>query len=191
MAALALLSAAMTGQEEALRALDRLPGAIEKALAVEEIIAEHAERYRYADGCLVLSRGYNYATARETALKLQEICYIGAKSFSNAAFMHGPIAMVGAREPVLFFAPHGRIYAQQKRLVRGVMRDGAETIVVSDREEILRGATTPVRVPVRVDEMYSPFTHIVAGQLFAHYLALARGLDPDRPRRLRKVTRTL
>ena len=71
------------------------------------------------------------------------------------------------------------------------MREGAETIVVSDREEILRGATTPVHIPVQVDERFSPFTHIIAGQLFAHYLALARGLDPDRPRRLRKVTRTL
>ena len=191
MAAIALLSAALSGRAEALSALDRLPGAIEKALAVEEVIAEHTGRYRYADGCVVLGRGYNYATARETALKLQETCYIGAKSFSNAAFLHGPIAMVGPREPILFFAPRGRIYAQQKRLIATVMRDGAETVVVSDCREILRGATTPVHVPVRVDEMHSPFTHIVAGQLYAHYLALARGLDPDHPRRLHKVTRTL
>ena len=191
LAALALLSAAMSGRAQAMAALDALPGAIEKALTVEGVIAEHAERYRYAEGCVVLGRGYNYATARETALKLQETCYLAANAFSNAAFMHGPIAMVGPHEPVILFAPHGRLYGEQKRLVATIRRDGAETVVVSDREEILRGATTPVRVPVQVDEPYSPFTHIVAGQLFAHYLALARGLDPDHPRRLHKVTRTL
>jgi len=191
MAAIALLSATMSGRAKELSALDALPGAIEKALGVEDTIARHAERYRYADGCVVLGRGYNYATARETALKLQETCYIGANSFSNAGFMHGPIAMVGPREPVIFFAPSGRVYAQQKQLVATVMRDGAEAIVVSDRDDILRGVATPVRVPVRVDEMHSPFTHIIAGQLFAHYLALAHGLDPDHPRRLHKVTRTL
>jgi glucosamine--fructose-6-phosphate aminotransferase (isomerizing) len=63
-------------------------------------------------------------------------------------------------------------------------------VVVSDRDEVLSMATTPLPLPVSVPEWLSPITSVVPGQLFALYLTLAKGYDPEHPRGLKKVTKT-
>lgn len=68
---------------------------------------------------------------------------------------------------------------------------GAELIIISSEDEILSKARTPIKIPIGVDELYSPVLYIVAGQLFAQYLSVARGNNPDHPRGLTKVTLTM
>ena len=90
--AIALLSAVAADDQEMLHTLGRVPAQIEQTLWLAPEIARQAERYRYMRVCVVIGRGYNYATAFETALKIKELNYIVAEPYSSADFMHGPVA---------------------------------------------------------------------------------------------------
>lgn len=190
LAALALLSVALDGDGERLAALRKLPTAVERTLALEERVQRAVERYRYMESCVVIGRGYNYATAYEIALKLKELTYIMAEPYSPADFLHGPIAMVEGGFPAIVVAPDGTIFENVRTFTEELQGRGAELVVVSDRDEVLSLATTPLPLPVSVPEWLSPITSVVPGQLFALYLTLAKGYDPDHPRGLKKVTRT-
>ena len=190
LAALALLSVALKNDGERLAALRKLPAAVEKTLALEERVQRAVERYRYVESCVVIGRGYNYATAYEIALKLKELTYIMAEPYSPADFMHGPIAMVDGGFPAIVVAPDGAVFENARAFTRELQGRGAELVVVSDRNEILSMATTPLPLPTSVPEWLSPITSVVPGQLFTLYLTLAKGYDPDHPRGLRKVTKT-
>jgi len=190
LAALALLSVALDGNGKRLAALRKLPTAVERTLALEKRVQRAVERYRYMESCVVIGRGYNYATAYEIALKLKELTYIMAEPYSPADFLHGPIAMVEEGFPAIVVAPDGTIFENVRTFTEELQGRGAELVVVSDRAEVLSLATTPLPLPVSVPEWLSPITSVVPGQLFALYLTLAKGYDPDHPRGLKKVTRT-
>ena len=163
---------------------------MDKTLALGEVLRVGVERYRYMETAFVLGRGYNYATAFEIALKLKELSYILIEAYSSADFMHGPIAVIEHGFPVMLVAPSGEVYADMLAVARDLCAKGAELIVISDRPEALQLATMPLHMPVAVPEWLSPIVCVIPGQLFAHYLTLAKGFDPDHPRGLRKVTLT-
>jgi glucosamine--fructose-6-phosphate aminotransferase (isomerizing) len=190
LAALALLAVQLTGDEERLAALRRVPEAIEKTLALEEQITRIAQRYAYATECVVLGRGYNYATAFEIALKLKELTYIVTEPYSSADFRHGPVAIVERGFPAVVVAPHGAVYPDMLALTRELSAREAELIVISEQEDVLRLAQTPLRLPAALPEWLTPFTCVVPGQLLALHITLAKGYDPDHPRGLKKVTET-
>jgi glucosamine--fructose-6-phosphate aminotransferase (isomerizing) len=186
--ALALLTTALANSGERLAAIQVLPQAVEQTLALEEHIQRGVERYRYMEHCVVIGRGYNYATAFEIALKLKELTYVLAEPYSSADFLHGPIAIVEEGFPVIVVAPRGRTYDDVCRLARDLRGKAAELVVISDQEEASALATTPLPLPVSVEEWLSPVLCVLPGQLFAYHLTLAKGYDPDHPRGLRKVT---
>ena len=195
LAALALLAVQLADdgvRQERMAELRSVPAAVEKTLALEEQIALVAQRYAYATECVVLGRGYNYATAFEIALKLKELTYIVTEPYSSADFRHGPVAIVERGFPAIVVAPLGAIYPDMLALTRelSVPEKAAELIVISGQDEVLALARTPLRLPVTLPEWLSPFTCIVPGQLLAMHVTLAKGYDPDRPRGLRKVTET-
>jgi glucosamine--fructose-6-phosphate aminotransferase (isomerizing) len=119
-----------------------------------------------------------------------ETCYVVAERFSSADFLHGPIAMVGRDFPAFLFAPPGKTLAGMKDLLVRLTKLGAETIVISSETALLKAATRPIKIPQRISEMLSPIPYIIPGQIFAALLAEAKGLSPDRPRSLAKVTKT-
>ena len=188
--ALALLAVALRDDTDLLRGIMDVPQAMRAALQQQEQIAQRAERYRYMENCAIIGRGYNYATAYEIALKLKELTYTGANPYSSAEFLHGPIATVAAGFPVLVVAPSGRILSDMVQIIGELRELQAELIIISDRDEVLQQAHTALRLPLAVDEWLSPLVSVLPGQLFAYYLALAKGIDPERPRGLRKVTET-
>lgn len=188
---LSLLVAEVVGDPVFLKAHFALPEQVSRVLTLSERVSEVALRCRYLDECIVTSRGYNFATARETALKLKETCYIVAEPLSSADFLHGPIAVVERGFPVFVVAPPGRALPHLTALVARLARERAETIVFSSDPDILRHATVSIPVPVGVDEVLSPHLYIVPAQLFAYHLSRIRGFDPDHPRGLHKVTRVL
>lgn len=179
-----------TGKEwvEALRAL---PEQVAAVLALQELIAARAERYRYARHLVVVGRGFNYATAFEIALKLKELTYMVAEPYSSADFRHGPIAIVEGGFPVLAVAPTGAALDHVASLIADLESRDAELLIVSDREALLEKARLPLRLPVTVEEWLSPILCVLPGQLLALHLALAKDIDPDNPRTLQKVTSTL
>jgi glucosamine--fructose-6-phosphate aminotransferase (isomerizing) len=190
LAALALLSCALGDDPQRLEALRRIPLAVERVLGGEELIAGSVERYRYMEACVVLGRGYNYATAFEIALKLKELNYLIAESYSSADFMHGPIAVVGSGFPALVVAPSGKMFDTMRGFSLKLKERGAELLIISDRDDLLDEAVTPMSLPHGVAEWLSPIVSVVPGQLFALHLTLSKGHDPDQPEGLQKVTIT-
>lgn len=191
LAALVRLSIALDGASDAERlALDGLPDAMTAALGAEAAAAAAGRAVASADRCLVLGRGFEYATAREWALKIKELARVFADPYSAADFHHGPVALVGPGVPLLAVAPSGRTLPGQVELLEAADRAGADAVILSDDPSTLALARHPIPLPSDVPDWLRPLISIVPAQLFAHHLTLARGLDPDAPAGLSKVTRT-
>jgi glucosamine--fructose-6-phosphate aminotransferase (isomerizing) len=190
--ALAALSVAFGGNNPAdLADLARVPAAVQAALALEETAAQLAEQHRAMGHCVVLGRGYNYATAQEWALKLKELTYVLADVYSTADFQHGPIAILEEGFPVLSLAPGGAVFADQVALLRRLRDDyKADLLVVSDDDEALRLTPAALRLPAGLPEWLTPLVAIIPAQLYCYHLTRAKGYDPEQPRTLRKVTLT-
>jgi glucosamine--fructose-6-phosphate aminotransferase (isomerizing) len=188
---MALLAAAWSGQPALLAELQRLPDALTATLAGAAAVASRAERYRYMEQCAVIGRGYNFATVFELTLKLKELTYVMASAYSSADFRHGPIATVSEGLPVILMMPAGAAFADMLDLARDLKARGAELLIATDEPAAHPLATTLLPIAGAVAEWLSPITAIVPGQLFALHLAQVKGFDPDRPRGLQKVTRTL
>lgn len=189
--AVALLSAALPGGEEDGEALAGVPRAVAAALRLEEAVVAAAPRYAPMTQCVVLGRGFHYATACEWALKLEELTYIVAEPYSAADFRHGPVAMAAPGFPVLAVVPGGAVYADVVELLRTLVEErGVDLVALSDEEEALALARTPLRLPGGLPEWLTPIPAIVAAQLFSYHLARAMSRDTEAPRGLSKVTRT-
>ena len=188
---MALFAAIWSRDKQHLTELQRLPEAIAITLQGATEIAQRAERYRYMDRCVVIGRGYNYATAFELALKLKELTYIMANAYSSADFRHGPIATIDVGLPTILIAPRGATFDDMLDLAGELRKREAELLVISDAEQALALATTKLPIAASVSEWLSPITAIIPGQLLALYLTLHKGFNPDVPRGLHKVTLTL
>ena len=191
LAVMAIFAAALSGQAQHLAELQQVPGAIESTLRLDPEIAQSVERYRYMDRCIIIGRGYNYATSFELALKLKELTYIIATAYSSADFRHGPIATIESGLPVFLVMPAGATFDDMYDLALELQRRGSELLVISDSEQALSLARTAFPISPGVPEWLSPLITIIPGQLFVLHLALTIGLNPDIPRGLHKVTRTL
>ena len=189
--AVALVSTALdTGSAEETADLARLPDLAAAALATEDaaraISAGHAPRTHG----VVLGRGYAYATAREWSLKLQELAQLLVQPYSTADFEHGPLALAEPGFAVLAVAPSGvALEGQLEVLARLRHEFGARLLVISDADAAL-ALDEGLPLPTNVPRWLSPVVEIIPGQLYAYHLTVARGLDPDRPRTIAKVTET-
>jgi glucosamine--fructose-6-phosphate aminotransferase (isomerizing) len=190
LAALALLSTALSGDDSLRSALDTVPAVAARALALPEI-DRVAERYRYMAACIAIGRGFNYCTAFELALKLKELTYTVVEPYSSADFLHGPLALLSEGFPMIVVAPSGRMLPEVKSFMMTARERAAELVVISDDAETLAMARMPLALPAGVPEWLSPIIAILPAQLFAMHLAHTRDYDPDRPRALRKVTETM
>jgi len=193
--AIARLSVALDPDPSANAALAAVPDAAEAALSVEPNVESIARALAAEPGgfdrCVVVGRGFEYATAREWALKLKELGRVFADPYSSADFLHGPIALVHPGIPVLVLAPAGVPFEGQADLLRDLRDRGVETVVVSDDAEALALGRWGITLPEATPEWLRPIVSIVPAQLFAYHSTLARGLDPDEPRYISKVTRTV
>jgi glucosamine--fructose-6-phosphate aminotransferase (isomerizing) len=189
--AAALLSTALDPPSSSETAdLAGLPVLISAALRAEsdarDLAVAHAKRQR----AVVLGRGYSYPTAREWALKLQEMALVAAMAYSAADFEHGPLALAEPGLPVLAVAPSGPELAAQVALLTRLKEDhGARLLVISDApaaREIDQGLALPEGIP----PWLAPIVEIVPAQLYAYHLTVARGLNPEHPRTINKVTET-
>ncbi|MHB8400208.1 MAG: SIS domain-containing protein [Candidatus Limnocylindrales bacterium] len=188
-AVIAMLSGALSADRASHAELRALPTALRDALAVEDRVVRLADAWSSEDRSIVLARGFQYATAREWALKLKELALMVAEPYSGADFEHGPIALIEAGYPVLAVVSSGAALRGMVDLLRRLRAIGARLIVLSDDDDVLH-LGDGIRLPVGVPEWLAPLVAIVPAQLFAYHLAVARGLDPETPRNLRKITLT-
>ncbi|HEX5964857.1 MAG TPA: SIS domain-containing protein [Pyrinomonadaceae bacterium] len=170
---------------------DAIPEFAARALEQKPAILELVQRYVFMENCVVVGRGLAYANAYEWALKLMETCYVVAERFSSADFLHGPLAMVERHFPVLLFAPPGVMLPGVKNLIERLRELKADTLAITSDLNAAAMCTRSIIMPREIDEFVAPIPYIIPAQLFAALLAEAKGLDPDAPRSLSKVTRTL
>ena len=188
--ALAMLSAALEGSEARWAELFRVPDLVDRAIALNTGMDAKVARYRYAEHFAVVGRGFNYATAFEVALKMKETSYLVAEPYSPADLLHGPMAMIDRGFPVLLVAPSGRVLSDVAQLAGQLEQRSAEIVAISDDAAVLGRARVALPLPGEMPEWVSPMVAVVPGQMFAVALARTRGLDPDQPRGLNKVTET-
>ncbi len=170
---------------------DLIPEFAALALEQQPAILELVQRYVFMENCVVVGRGLAYANAYELALKLMETCYVVAERFSSADFLHGPLAMVERHFPVIIFAPPGVMLPGVTDLIRRLSELRADTLVITSDLNAAASCARAIIMAREIDEFLAPIPYIIPGQLFAALLAEAKGLDPDAPRSLSKVTRTL
>ncbi|HKE25730.1 MAG TPA: SIS domain-containing protein [Bryobacteraceae bacterium] len=188
------------GADLTLEQIRRMPDWAAAALELEPALRARAERYVFAEKAIVVGRGFNYSNALEFALKLMETCYLMADSFSSADFLHGPIAIAERGIPAFAFAPPGPTWTGiSETLARLTAAGVAPPLVITDERNREACALEPaIAVPAAephdpalpIDAL-TPIPYAIPAQLLAAHIAEHKGLDPDRPRMLQKVTQTL
>ncbi|HET9093541.1 MAG TPA: SIS domain-containing protein [Solirubrobacteraceae bacterium] len=171
--------------DRAAEAAARLPEAAARTLELipEERLAAIAETLRGAERLVLTARGYAYATAREAALKLMETSYLSAMAFSGADLLHGPLAMIDGSVPVIAVTTPGRGGEAMGPVLERLGGVGAQVLRVGPPDGLAVASDG-------VAEELLPVLEILPLQRLAWRLALERGVDPDHPRGLSKVTRT-
>lgn len=187
-ASLAALATLVTGwgqHKDVARGLPRLPEVTAKVLEQEATIKTLAKRHARRDPWVVITRGYMLGVGDEAALKLKETCYAAAESMSAAEFLHGPIAAVDKESTALLLLPPGR------------SRPGLIDVRVQLRDRSVPTLTFAfgddpgdLAINSGLPEALAPIAAAPAVHLFAYHLSVARGLNPDQPRGLKKVTVT-
>jgi glucosamine--fructose-6-phosphate aminotransferase (isomerizing) len=187
--ALALISNAIDRDDEFESALARVPASMAAALKAE-IDLDTLVPALAGSRAIVLARGFNFSTAEEIALKLTETSYVLARAWSVADFEHGPIAVVEPGFPVLLVGGGGSVEADLQAICARLVDYGCRVIGLFDGASAPRGLDAAVNHDSGLPEELTPLTLAVLGQLLAHRVAVARGVDPDQPRALHKITRT-
>ncbi|MBX3080403.1 MAG: SIS domain-containing protein, partial [Anaerolineae bacterium] len=187
--AVALITKALVPTLDPEDHLNKLPSYVQSTLTLSEPIADWAMRYRYMDRFASIGRGYNYCTAFEVSLKIKELCYVTGVEYSEADFRHGPIALVQPGFPVIVSAPTGKTLPGMIDLLGALKEKQAECLVISNNEDALKSAISPMPTAM-LPEWLSPIVTVIPGQVFAMQLALAKGHSVDKPIGLNKVTVT-
>jgi glucosamine 6-phosphate synthetase-like amidotransferase/phosphosugar isomerase protein len=196
LAAMAVLASALSGSPGgrgggiATEELGPVPEAVGAMLAAAPAAEELAERLLGVDTVVVSGRGFAYSTALELALKLKEACYLTAVGLSYADLVHGPIAIVDADTPALLVAAgDGPMVAEMTGLAHRIAAAGAGVYGIGGDPGFAAACRAALPGPA-LPEHLAPLALVVPGQLLAEALARAKGIDPDAPRGLRKVTQT-
>ena len=173
------------GQDHALLAAGlALPAQLREAAAQDWSPA--LDTLRDAERLMVIGRGAGFAIAQEAALKLKETSVIQAEAFSSAEVRHGPMALIDAQYPLLVFAPRGVEQAGLLQLAADMRQRGAHVLLAAPADITGRDLTLSCAEHPALD----PLLAIQSFYVMAAALAEARGLDPDQPRHLSKVTCT-
>ena len=167
--------------------MEEIPEKVAWTLQQHDSIKALAEKYKDARDFLYLGRGYNFPVALEGALKLKEISYIHAEGYPAAEMKHGPIALVDEELPVVFVATkdayHEKVVSNMQEIKA---RKGKIISVITEGDDVSRGLSDDVMVVPEADEILAPMLSVVALQLLAYYIGVAKELDVDKPRNLAK-----
>ena len=197
-AAYALLASAISNNVALASQIKQLPTLVHDILARDADIAAVAQVYAPVQALWVIARGYAYSAAEEIALKLKETCFIYAEAFSAADFLHGPLATIKSGDDMLVLLSEDETLPTTIQFVERVLTRGArvmlvapETVLTHAEVKALSNAQGVVMLSLpNMPALIGNIGFIVAGQLFAMHLSLAKGHNPDVSRGVTKVTVT-
>lgn len=188
-----LFAAVLSHDEKVLEQIKKAPDIIEQSLCknIEEQVKKSIPLFRNVQDILLLGRGFSYAVANETELKIMEASYTNAKAYSSCDYPHGPIATTKRFIPVIFFLTDEKTNDSTIKLVEKIKKDfSVSTLVVTNNEKYITMANEAVLLPKEAEGVAGVFGMVVFSQLFACLLSLARGYNPDEPIGLSKTTVT-
>ncbi len=190
LAALALLAAHGAGRgPEIADALRVVADQAEAALpGLASAVRRLAEPLAYVGRMVVIGRGVEYATAREVALKLKETCRVAAEALTATDLAHGPVAALDELFPVWAIASEDAMLPSVQTAVARARESAAVIVASGSAADRIEGVAYVLKTPSPPLPLLSPILSVLPGQLFASALAQAKGLDPDRPAHLSKVT---
>jgi glucosamine--fructose-6-phosphate aminotransferase (isomerizing) len=188
--AVAMLAAYYSGDPQRIEELNSIPGYIQSVLDQRPITEKIAERYSKKDYIAIVARGFNYCACQEIALKIKELAYMIAQPYSAADFRHGPIALLETGFPVLALAVRGKALSDMEDMIASIRWKDADLSIMTNVDWLDKFSEFIIRLPKDLPDWLSPVVSTVPGQLLALHLSLAKGIDPDKPRGLKKVTLT-
>lgn len=165
---------------------DSIPSYVKET--IDQFFDIDVSLFHFMDRCIIIGRGFNYPSAIEFSLKLKETAYVFSEPFSSADFLHGPLALVSPQTPIFFFIPSGPSYGHLREVLDIVEEKNPDVFIFSF--ERLKEEKRNIVLPYKIDEPLSPLLFTPVFQIFANRLAIEKGLNPDYPRYLRKVTIT-
>lgn len=190
MMAMAMITAELSENKNIYEQLKGVPDKIEEYLKNYGIEDRIIKKHKEMDECFVLSRGMNYSIALEGALKIQETCYVRAKAYAMSDFYHGPLALLDKKIPVIVIAPEGKTSPDTVEMMKILDNYGIITMAITNNPKVSDMADETIAIPKGLSDFISPFITAAAVQLFACKLSLEKGLNPDSPRNIKKVTIT-
>lgn len=168
--------------------LSELPRLISQSFKLDSQIARLAHHFAKASDVIYLGRGVHYPVALEGALKLKEISYIHAEGYASGELKHGPIALIDEETPVVFVAPHDRLFDKSLSNLQEVAARHGQVLLISDRKGLDAAGDTPVyqiELP-ECDAFIAPILYALPVQMLAYHVAVEKGTDVDQPRNLAK-----
>jgi glucosamine--fructose-6-phosphate aminotransferase (isomerizing) len=189
LAAFALLAGALGAVPWSEDAWARLPGQMEELLGDAAAIGPAVELLRASEGVIHVGRGFLLGAALEGALKMKETTGLLAEGFSSADLLHGPMAVVRSRRPLVAYLAPAPVAGDVREAASGAAERGAPIVSLEMPGAALERADVRVAVP-GTDDALAPLLHTLRAQQLALELSLALGVDPDAPFGLSKVTAT-
>jgi glucosamine--fructose-6-phosphate aminotransferase (isomerizing) len=171
----------------AIDALEKIPSQAERILADKETIQRFASLQFNKGKVFYMGRLFDYAASLESALKLKEISYTHCEAFAAGELKHGPIALVDSSTLVMALCTQTALFDKMDSNIKEVKARGASTAVITweDADYFNETADSVFRIPRTLDSL-SPMLSVIPAQLYAYYISVLRGLDPDKPRNLAK-----
>jgi glucosamine--fructose-6-phosphate aminotransferase (isomerizing) len=184
------LAAHVSGNEHLLENCDRLAAAVEAAIKLESNVAQLVGYYRFIDHIFLISRGYSYGVVAEAELKVQETSYIRAMGYSTADYTHGPIALAKPSSPYVFSATDQHTDHNVMELYEKIARKGALCACITNKPELSERFPLSILLPAWCEGILGSFAAATVFQLFASYLSVSLGHNPDSPAGIGKVNIT-
>ncbi len=178
------LLAEVKGDDTLLAAIHKLPEDLSRAITCDwSAVVEAVD----GQSLFTLGRGMSWAISNEAALKFKETCLIHAESYSSAEVLHGPVSIVDQGFPVIAFSSGDAAEANIAEIADALAAKGAKVFATTNQ------VSDAVRLPhVRTTHwMTDPVASIASFYGMVETVATRRGINPDAPRHLRKVTETV
>lgn len=177
----------VTQGKELLAALQDIPAALDAILDADAAIRTLAFQFAKSESMAVIGRRYQYPVALEGALKIKECSYIHAEGFPAGELKHGAIALIDKDFPTIGLVPQDSVYEKTMTNLEEIKARGGPIIAIASQgdKRIKHLTDYVISIPKTLEPLY-PILTVIPLQLFAYYVAVARGMDVDKPRNLAK-----
>lgn len=190
MALVSALTAYISNNVDLLGCIYKLDRSVQAALDMMEEVEKSVEYFRFIDECFILSRGLSYGLAAEAELKIQETCYINAHGYAVSDYAHGPITLISPMRPGIFIEVDKTTNANVREMYNRFYKQGVYALVITNDSSIASEYPASLLLPEWCEGIPGIFAAGTLIQMFACFLSVLKGHDPDAPKGHSKITVT-